>query len=321
MACSTKSTIPDVAERLYAVAYGCALRTSDDLALKDLAQNVYLRIFEVGRPAPNILLRDYARGVVELALHRGLSLDIDIRKIRPPYLSEWPSFPVPSAEQLRPLGETTEGMPDDEWGRVAIFHSLLGDFTGDFSHYILGSFDQWSSEKIDEPDKPTHKEVHDEFVKSLTDSQRTAWESYVDACQSPKITIYFATTAKKKLLPKYIALSKLKRIRMAAETNLLRTLGTNSTKYKTFKRSVWKYVLNPHQYYRENSFDGQLARRWMLQRIMNIGWTVERFGKFDRNVNAFSNFTRAPKSLSVSERNISGLLFMNCLRVSPTISR
>ena len=30
----------------------------------------------------------------------------------------------------------------------------------------------------------------------------------------------------------------------------------------------------------------------MLQRIMNMGWTVERFGKFDRNVNAYRNSGR-----------------------------
>ncbi len=86
----------------------------DDRVENFRSSNVYRRIFEVGRKAPNILLRDYASGVVELALHRGLSLDIDIRKIRTPYLREWPSFHVPYAEQLRPLGETTEGMPDNE---------------------------------------------------------------------------------------------------------------------------------------------------------------------------------------------------------------
>jgi hypothetical protein len=283
---------PYVTERLYAVAYGCAMRTTHYDALADLAHDVYGWVFEAGRPPPHILLRDYARGVIEMALYRGAHLNIDISKIRPPYLSDWPSFRVPTAEQLRPMGETREGMRDEEWSLVSIYHSLMGDVLGDFSHYVVGSLDQWSSERIDEPHKPTHREIHDEFVKSLTHSQRIAWESYLGACQNPNISTFFGTTAKNKSLPEKTAWSERNRLRIAAETNFLRTLGTNSTKFKIFKNSVRNYVLNPAKYYRENRLDGLLARRWMLQRIVNMGWTAERFGKFDRNINAYGNSGR-----------------------------
>ena len=229
---------PYVTERLYAVAYGCAMRTTHDDALRDLAQDVYGWVFEAGRPPPYILLRDYARGVIETALYRGARLNIDISKIRPPYLSDWPSFRVPTAEQLRPMGEATEGMPDKEWGLVSIYHSLMGDFLGDFSHYIVGSLDQWSSERIDEPHKPTHREIHDEFVKSLTHSQRIAWRIYLGACQNPNISMFFGTTAKNKLLTEKIARPERKRMRTAAETNLLRTLGTNSTKSRFLRTQL-----------------------------------------------------------------------------------
>ena len=127
---------PYVTERLYAVAYGCAMRTTNDDALRDLAQDVYVWVFEAGRPRPHILFRDYA-GVVEMALYRGAHLNIDVDKVRPAYRSDWPSFDVSTAEQLRSLGETTEGMPDEEWGRLAIYHSLMGDFTGIFHTTFL----------------------------------------------------------------------------------------------------------------------------------------------------------------------------------------
>jgi len=58
---------PYVTERLYAVAYGCAMRSFDDDAIKGLALAVYEIIFENGSPPVHILLRDYARGVIELA--------------------------------------------------------------------------------------------------------------------------------------------------------------------------------------------------------------------------------------------------------------
>lgn len=65
---------PYVAERLYAVAYGCALRSIDANAISELAACVYKQVFESGSPPAHVLLRDYARGVVELALQRDSTL-------------------------------------------------------------------------------------------------------------------------------------------------------------------------------------------------------------------------------------------------------
>ena len=32
-------------------------------------------------------------------------------------------------------------------------------------------------------------------------------------------------------------------------------------------------------------FDLSLAQRWILHRVFELGWTVERFGAFDRSIN------------------------------------
>ena len=56
---------PYVAERIYAVAYGVAMRCHDPVAAGALAACVYGRVFASGSPPPHILLRDYARGVVD----------------------------------------------------------------------------------------------------------------------------------------------------------------------------------------------------------------------------------------------------------------
>ena len=81
---------PYVLERLYAVAYGCAMRTVDNDSLKLLADKIFYLVFESENPPPHILMRDYARGVIEVAIHRGCSLHLDLEKIRPPYKSDWP---------------------------------------------------------------------------------------------------------------------------------------------------------------------------------------------------------------------------------------
>ena len=69
----------------------------------------------------------------------------------------------------------SEGMPDDEWGRVEIYDSVMRD--GDFARYIIGtnsgSF-EWSSRRLGEPPKPTRQEIVGTFVKSLTKSRQTS---------------------------------------------------------------------------------------------------------------------------------------------------
>lgn len=87
---------PYVLERLYAAAYGCAMRSTDKKAISELAKDVYNQVFKNGEPQPDILLRDYARGIIELALRSNLELNVDVKKIRPPYKSAWPSFEVPT---------------------------------------------------------------------------------------------------------------------------------------------------------------------------------------------------------------------------------
>ena len=67
---------PSVAERVYAVVYGVAMRSYDPSGVGELAATVYGKIFASSAPPPHILLRDYARGVVERAIHLGAELDV-----------------------------------------------------------------------------------------------------------------------------------------------------------------------------------------------------------------------------------------------------
>lgn len=76
---------PYVSERLYAVAYGCSLRSNDQTAKSQLAKAVYSLVFVNDSPPSHILLRDYARGVIEVALRDEVDVEgIDVNKIRPP---------------------------------------------------------------------------------------------------------------------------------------------------------------------------------------------------------------------------------------------
>ena len=117
-------------ERLYAACYGCALRSSDAPAVGRLAQRVFDAVFAGGSPPANVLLRDHARGVVECALHLGCRIAGDVALARPPYRGDPPPGDAPAWEEL------------DCRGREPGYYSLLSSLApgeGDFARYILAS--------------------------------------------------------------------------------------------------------------------------------------------------------------------------------------
>jgi hypothetical protein len=87
-----------ILERLYAVAYGCVLRTNNNENIKKVSEYVFDTIFKNGNPPTHILLRDYSRNVIEFAIYREL-LNIDTTLIRPPYHSKMPDF-FPTDEEI-----------------------------------------------------------------------------------------------------------------------------------------------------------------------------------------------------------------------------
>ena len=144
---------PYVVERVYAVAYGVATRCHDQAEVKILAECVYARVFSIGAPPANILLRDYARGVVERALYLGSPIDVDVTRIRPPYDSVPPVFP--SEEDVAPLLPSREHNPHrpegDDWARSHIGHSVLEGSVHRAVRETWGCSGEWLSLGLDQP--------------------------------------------------------------------------------------------------------------------------------------------------------------------------
>ena len=140
---------PYVTERIYAVAYGVAMRSHDSTKVGKLASLVYNKVFESGVPPAHILLRDYARGVIERAIHLKSDLDINENLIRPPYKSIWPK--MPNDEDIRSLMPDKSQKPDDgeEFGvdKARIGSSVT---LGDFGKYVIGRHTNWLSLRLDQ---------------------------------------------------------------------------------------------------------------------------------------------------------------------------
>lgn len=140
------STVDDpyIHERLYAVALGCAVRSKSKEHLPSLCQYIYSKVFDVeGEVYPHILLRDYAREVIEYAISIGARLDIDVNKIRPPYHSSFEYKTVPD-EEIKAIYEGCSGYKDSP-GLYSMLTSMFTEHTtvgysyGDFGRYTFQS--------------------------------------------------------------------------------------------------------------------------------------------------------------------------------------
>ena len=193
---------PYVAERVYAVAYGVAARSHHSGEVKMLAECVYSRVFASGAPPTNILLRDYARGVIERALYLESPIEVDLSRIRPPYGSAAPVFP--SDEDLAPLlpgpDHNSHQREGEDWARSHIGHSVLD---GEL-HRVIGEnwrhSGEWLSLGLDQP----------------------AWQEPDNPGNEREACAHWPV------------------------------------------------------------FERRQIERYVLQRVFELGWTTERFGKFDR---------------------------------------
>lgn len=127
---------PYVIQRLHGVVFGaCCKRTSNDtMIFRELAGYVYTSVFNQDKVYPDILLRDYARMIIESFLHENLDYDgdIDRDKISPPYNSD----PIPEIEDQHYLdGEYDGGLL---WLVNSMRFENMGMY-GDFGRYVFQS--------------------------------------------------------------------------------------------------------------------------------------------------------------------------------------
>lgn len=300
---------PYVAERLYAVAYGVAMRSHDPVAVGALATCVYSRVFASGNPPPHILLRDYARGVVERALHLGSAIEVVRDRIRPPYKSVWPT--IPTDEDIKPLlPDWSKGSHDSgelEWGRIRICRSVMDD---DFARYVIGTnssstSSDWLSLILDEAPwrpPPCPEDRLRSLVGEFSEDERKAWEEFeaadrVHAAASRSfLSDWFVQRDKneasgsldrsdlgalaqelEKASPPEVAELEEKRREAGAALD-----GALTEEHARRLEEIWTAKETYHEVCRPPLFDLRQIQRYILKRVFDMGWTEERFGHFDR---------------------------------------
>ncbi len=138
---------PYVYERLFAVAYGSAVRSEKLSALKELSEYIFEEIFNKEKVYPHILLRDYAKGVIDFTIHSGIKLKFDLAKIQPPYKSDLPNkFPTNTEiDKKYKIDYKSKKFKDSDRGQNAILDSMVTEYGRGTSRY--GDFGRYTFER------------------------------------------------------------------------------------------------------------------------------------------------------------------------------
>ena len=276
-----------VLERVYAAAYGVSMRSQDVEGVGSVAQSVYDHVFAQGSPPAQILLRDYARGVIERAAHLHADLKIDMEQVRPPYRSAWPAIPSEEAVQdLIKKMDATDGDGDLRGaGWQAIESSVLHR---DFARYIIGTNSSdssrgWLSIGIDQERWRPVRERREELLAEFSQEEHAALDAYESF--GPQLIEVFRSAAQstESTDDPLLDVSSFYDQRDEAYRHFLAVLSDEHW-------SAWQLLDEERP-----GFSLKAMQRYVLSRVLNLGWTADRFGSFDGFLRNRGDYTRSER--------------------------
>lgn len=269
-----------ILERLYAVAYGCALRTSSKTGLQKISQFIFDNIFKNGNPPIHILLRDYARNIIEYAKYRKVKLTGELILIIPPYNSKLPNE-IPSPNDIELLHIDYED-PDYKRKNFGMHNRIIFSvMEWDFSRYTIdGRFRQFAP--ISYKEEINYKQ----FVKELDVKNR----------KSIKIITLLIEMRFHLLNNENFPENKLTKYKIFNEqginAELLNLKNNLSTKvYNKLINNIIPFIeerekRKSKQY---NFFDTEPFKRWIAKRVFDLGYNTELHGEYDEFADRFEH--------------------------------
>ena len=287
---------PYVSERLYGCVYGAALQGMEADPLRQIASEVYRRVFESGSPPPHILLRDYARGTIEYARHRGcLASHVDLERVVPPYSSDpWP-LTFPSAQEV------------EESDYDSIRSSVLS--MGDFGRYIMGDSSDWSVTPLTAGRPETHRDRVGAFRRRLADDPnpgvleafealgevgKVASDAAPGGAAFLRLVQRVADDAALTDMPGREEAERLAEEVDEAETTFLAALPEAEREY--YRSEIRPYVEWGGLHHLADGpvrFDIMAERRWVWRRAHGLGWSADKFEWFEGRLTG----TRRPRAV------------------------
>lgn len=140
-----------ILERVLAASYGAILRSNNLNQLDRLSGYLISNIFNDTEKYSNVLVRDYARNIIEFAMYKGIYTLDNPDSIRPPYKSKFPAT-LPTNEEIDTykFDYNDPSFKDYYWSQNAILDSMVTEYGrgtcsyGDFGRYVFQSnVDAW----------------------------------------------------------------------------------------------------------------------------------------------------------------------------------
>ena len=261
---------PFVYERLFAVAYGCSLRTKQKDKLAKLSEFIFKAIFEdSNKVVPHVLLRDYARGVIEYTAHSGYSLSFELCKTHPPFQSLWPDK-ILSKEELK------KKYDNDDYRNL--WSSIMGH--GDFARYTIGTnhnHSAWSG--IQRGALPIDRE------KIIKDFKERLSENKLDlfyGLNSIKVDGSRDLSLRDRLTG-FGSERKTEQELKVAKDNFIESLSREEL--GIYEADVEPYLdRNLNVKNSNESFDLKIAQRLIMSKVIELGWSPELHYDFDKKI-------------------------------------
>ena len=278
---------PYVVERLYAVAYGVICNMTDPHIISQIAALVFDLVFKDGRPPPHILLRDYARGVLECALQWNLLPEgVNAEQFRPPYVSAWP-IENPTLAEVDAIIENKQ----HAWINRSVTSAI-----GDFGTYTMRCVHNWSPTSLTFPCPETGYELKKRFAEThLHGEVKTKFLEEIQPTESETTNSQFSSAILQDKRPDMDDDSDMfedeNQLQYSFEIQFVNGDESTLNQRADLEKLVRAQLSDTEQEYfrwlfglREKGpaqFSRKWAQRWVCKRAYEFGWTEERFSRFD----------------------------------------
>ena len=313
---------PYVVERVLAAVYGCVARLKNPQTARNTALAVLEALSAPGPVPTHILVRDYVHGTRDLAFHLGVPPQ-ELPRITCADCS-WPSK-LPALADLQLLFEPVvdgERLHSSVWTGVANRWS-------DFSRYVMGSDHwsfPWSSKLLRGQDQLSMSEQRHAFEEQLTPEQQDAYRTWL-SLESPDdlgpgqfdgsdevpnaehrdglLESFFVenpehrgktfpdTTAADTTRLAFLQWVATWRAEKLAEATERLESQLQEAQLIVFREKVAPFIRSRER--KDYPFSLDLARQWMLQRILDLGWVESRHGRADRSRSGVNTYRSGQK--------------------------
>lgn len=282
-----------VVDRVLAAAYGAATRSDSDDGLAALAEAAYAAVFADDPIPPHALVRDHARGIVELAAHRGvLPASVSLDRARPPYPAGAPIEFIDDAT----LAGYIQTYESGSSYRDDIMGSAVED--GDFARYeidpLANQFLKLPREEVGRSNETRYDEWHARAIAGNVERENALKELislsgqlnamphdfnfYLDDWRNPagtNATSDDGPTRNEVEAERDAAASAFRSLLDEAEQRDFEIYAEG-----WIERAMWDSDAQPNH----PNISHDMARRWVGWRAHDLGWTPERFALPERNM-------------------------------------